>query len=589
MSPRPPFKSVFVALLAALMAGCATIELSKTPAIPVLKAHPAPKGVAHTSPPSLRSASSAAVVPVAPKPTKPLNLTVEGAIAMALEHNHDLLVEEVSPAIEQTYVSEARSAFDPTLVGNYTRTVDHLVHNLRVSTPTDIPSINGGNLSVKLPVQTVANTRTDTASAGITEHLPTGADVSLTAQQSRSTVRNSTTNLNLAQGVNADTTAPTVSLSITQSLLRGAGLRVNLVSLRQAKLDRLTSQYQLRGVAENLVSQVEQTYWDYVLATRQIGIYSDALKVAQTQLDEVNAEITVGRLPESERASAEAEVASRRSSLIDARSNRDTERLALLRLLNPSSHALRTTKINALSDPIIPKFSLRDVNDAVKLALRMRPDLNQARLLVQRDNLQVISTKNGLLPQLNLFVTLSKNLTRTHYVQAVLVANEDRESNDYQAQFGAQFSYPIGNRGARARDQRAELTREKDYRALDNMAQLVEQDVRSAYVEAERTYAQIAATKATRVFQQETLNVEIEKFKLGRSNSLLVAQAQRDLLTAQISEVQAKTAYLNALVNLYQLEGSLLVRRGIQCPGRAPVELADTRVPRLAPHVNFTR
>ena len=49
---------------------------------------------------------------------------------------------------------------------------------------------------------------------------------------------------------------------------------------------------------------------------------------------------------------------------------------------------------------------------------------------------------------------------------------------------------------------------------------------------------------------------------------LLVAQAQRDLLTAQINEVQAKAAYLKAVVALYQLEGSLLERRGVQCPGR---------------------
>jgi hypothetical protein len=71
------------------------------------------------------------------------------------------------------------------------------------------------------------------------------------------------------------------------------------------------------------------------------------------------------------------------------------------------------------------------------------------------------------------------------------------------------------------------------------------------------------------------LEVEREKYRLGRSTILLVSQAQRDLLTAQLSEVQATAAYLKALVNLYRLEGSLLERRGVDCPGIEPIDLAS--------------
>lgn len=109
--------------------------------------------------------------------------------------------------------------------------------------------------------------------------------------------------------------------------------------------------------------------------------------------------------------------------------------------------------------------------------------------------------------------------------------------------------------------------------ALKNLTQLVQVDVRSAYIEVTRAREQIAATAATRNFQEEKLCTEIEKFRVGKSTSLLVAQAQRDLLASQIAEIQAFANYLKALVALYRLEGSLLQRRGISTLGIEPVKL----------------
>ncbi len=100
----------------------------------------------------------------------------------------------------------------------------------------------------------------------------------------------------------------------------------------------------------------------------------------------------------------------------------------------------------------------------------------------------------------------------------------------------------------------------------------VELDVRTAFIEVNRTREQISATAATRKFQAEKLRAETEKFRVGRSTSLLVAQVQRDLLFSQIAEVRGVANYLKALVELYRLEGSLLERRGISAPGREPVE-----------------
>jgi outer membrane protein TolC len=211
------------------------------------------------------------------------------------------------------------------------------------------------------------------------------------------------------------------------------------------------------------------------------------------------------------------------------------------------------------------------VEPHVALALQMRPDLNQARLLWQRGELEIVKTRNGLLPKLDLFVTLG----RTGFAESFGKSIADAEDNGYNALAGLNFEFPVRNRAAESRHLRAVLTRRQAKEAIGNLSQLIEVDVRTAYLEIARSQEQVVATAATRKLQEEKVGVETEKFRLGKSTSLLVAQAQRDLVSSQIDEVQAVVGYLKALVEIYRLEGSLLERRGIAGPGREPVELPE--------------
>jgi outer membrane protein TolC len=236
--------------------------------------------------------------------------------------------------------------------------------------------------------------------------------------------------------------------------------------------------------------------------------------------------------------------------------------------VNPDEGPLDAPALTLKTEMTLPQDVLNSVTDSIALARRMRPEMNQARLQIAHDDLEVVRTRNGLLPQLDLFATWGKNLARTSYSALLTAATQqDVRDSHYSTEIGAQFSYPIGNRAARAQHERAKLGRTASGHALANLAQLVEQDVRSAHIEVSRANEQITATAATRKLQEETLNSEREKYRLGKSTILLVTQAQRDLLQAQINEVQAKTAYVKAVVGLYHVEGSLLERRGVMCPG----------------------
>jgi outer membrane protein TolC len=330
------------------------------------------------------------------------------------------------------------------------------------------------------------------------------------------------------------------------------------------------SLYELRGFSETLLADVENAFWEYALAQRRIEIVEESLKVAKQQLSETEEMIRVGKLAEAELAATQSEVAVQQQALINAKSAAEVARLTLLRLINPPGEGLYDREVNLVFEPKIPDITLDPVKDHVALALRYLPVVNQTKLGIQQGDLEIVRTKNGLLPKLDLFITLGKSGYADSFSGSV---SDITAGSSYDALAGVNFEYPIYNRDARAGHRRSILNREQAEKALENLDQLVELDVRTAYIEIQRAKEQITASAATRKFQEETLRIETEKFRVGRSTNFLVSQAQRDALQARINEVEAIVNYFKALIEFYRLEGTLLERRGIEAPGKEPVKL----------------
>ena len=475
-----------------------------------------------------------------------LKITVTQATLIALKNNKSLIVQQFNPQISRTLEEQQLSVFDPDITASLSKS--------RTQSQT-IPRPGLGSFS--------SLTNDLSANVGISEFFPTGTTLSL----------DGSTNDLSGSFLNQPFVTTRAGLGVTQSLLRGFGTSVNLASVEQARLDTKTSQYELRGFVENLVAQIEETYWDYALAEEQIDIVNQSLEIAQRQLDETKERISVSDLSKSELVGAQAELALRQEDLINAQSALAKTKLNLLRLVNPPGTNLWDRQIVLQTAPENPTEQLVDVETHAALARQMRPELNQARLLWQRDELEVVKTRNGLLPQLDVFITLG----RTGYADSFAKSIDGiRNKNNYDVTGGIIFEYPFLNRSAQAQNIRARVSRDQAHESINNLSQLVEVDVRNAYLEIIHAGQQVTATTASRKLQEEKLQIETEKFKVGSSTSLLIAQAQRDFLASRIAEAQAVVNHIKAYIELYRLEGSLLERRGIASPGRESVKLSDT-------------
>ncbi len=515
------------ALLLALLAGCTTVNT-----------HPARDRVGPAAGPAPSPAPATTPATPAVTATGPLAVTITEAVLTGLENNHGFAVERLAPQVRRAGEELARSVFDPVLSGQVQRS--------RTRTePFPVGS------------DPVTRSKTDSASVGLEQLLPFGTSISLAGSASRD-----------HDGLDGDDLWGTgLDLDVTQPLLRGAGLGPNLASLRQARIDTQISEYELRGVAQTLVADIEKAYWDCSLAARRVAIFEQSLLVAERQSQETLERVRIGKLADSERAGADAEVALRRQELIDARAAQAQFKVRFLRLISPSGGGLwkREVELKTPAPEALPALTDPDVH--VAAARRDRPDLNQARLEIRRGELELVKTRNGLLPKLDLFVSLGES----GYARSFHAAVDANDGDSYAATAGLRVELPPLNRAARAQHTRALLNRRQAGEALSNLGLLAEEDVRRTCIEVARSRDQIAASAATRRLQEVKLDQEREKFRVGKSTSLLVAQAERDLLSSQVSEIGSRFSFLKAMVDLEAADGSLLRSRGLACPGAEPV------------------
>ena len=492
-------------------------------------------------PPAPAPALAPAPTP-APAAAAELNLSLKNAVLMTLENNLALKVERLNPDILTTFADQQRAVFDPVLSAS----VSDQRARSKIVSGTGIV----GQLS-----------QTPQGAISISEYLPTGTTLTLGA-----------TAFDDQLGPSPRLSSTRGGITVTQALLQGFGLGPNLARLRQARVDVLSSEYEFRGFVEALVETVEDAFWNYSLARLQVDIVNESLKLAKQQLDEDQKRVEAGALAPAELPAAEAEVAQREEELIAAEGALEQARLHLLQVVNPAGATPWDAIVVPEDRPDGPEETLAPVREHVAVGLRMRPEMNQARLQIRRGDLELVRTRNGLLPKLDLFITLGA----TGYASSFHNTFSELDGNTHDLSAGLMLTYPLGKRDDKAQHHRAQLQREQAAEALANLAQLVEVDVRSALADIATTQGQKKATVASRRLRTEALRVETEKLNNGKSTSLLVSQAQRDLLVSQVAEVQAQVGYRKALVHLYRVDGSLLERRGLSAPGRQPAELDQT-------------
>jgi HAE1 family hydrophobic/amphiphilic exporter-1 len=502
-----------------------------------------------------------------------VGVALQDAIAMALQRNTDLAISQSNRRIANYQIVAAKGAFDVVfqLVPSYSHVVTPVI------TPFNTTAEGG-------PV----TTDTTGATARFTGLTASGGQYSagISGQHVLSDSAYNSYNPYYETAL---------QFSITQPLLRGRALSQQRL---QVELARVGVDYDAADTllsASNTVVQVEDAYYDLVSAWQNVAIQEEGLRNATAQAQS-NARLAAqGAVAPTDIVEANTQVNVFQDNVFSAIQNvqRVQTQLKSLILANAGDPVWFANLVPTTPVAQIPNEPSLDA--LISSAIENRPEIAELRALRSRANLNLAYARDQLKPQLDvglgyttngfagdpldpasnpLFAILGKLLGpgglsgfpsppayQTGSLGTALQNGFDNRFPSYSAQ--VTFSFPIGNRTARAN---ASIAEEQQRQVQVNETAVL-QRVRLEAVNAiqglrEAQYRVIAA-RAARSASQRVLLGEQRKFAAGTSTTFLVLQRQLEVANAEGRELQAQTDLDKAIVELSRVSGGIFAENGI--------------------------
>jgi outer membrane protein len=541
-----------------------------------------------------------------------LYLTVQDAIALALENNIDIEVARYNPIVAEWQLERARAggalpgvpsgasqvgsvangqgvvgsqaaagvttganggsgaiASNATIsqIGPITQTLDPTLQESTVFSHQTTPQSNG--VQSILPVL-ISNTRASTWA--YQEGFLTGGNATVT-------YKDSYLNENAPTDVLNPSSAPSLSVTVQQNLLRGFGIAVNSRTIRVSQLNVEASDLNFKTQLSNVVNQVLNLYYGLSAVYEDIRAKSNAVEVAQKLYENSNLQERAGTLARLDVTTAEAQLATAQYDLVISQSNLREQELQLKNLLSRTGVAdpvLASVQIVPLDRIEVPQIDeLPPLNDLVQTALANRSDLAAERLGVTSSEISALGTRNGILPLLmaigaesaaGLAGTPRTVLTRRGVQTADPYFNGgigDAVGQVFRRNFptnrvAAFFQTPVGNGQAQADYAIDQLQLRQSQIQLSKNLNQVAVDISNYSVAMRQARGRYRAAVQTRILQQQLLDAEQKKLAGGVSTPFSVVQQQRDFVAAQSAEIAALVEFSNARVALDQTLGTTL-------------------------------
>jgi outer membrane protein TolC len=166
--------------------------------------------------------------------------------------------------------------------------------------------------------------------------------------------------------------------------------------------------------------------------------------------------------------------------------------------------------------------------------------------------------RNQIYPELDLVGSYAFTGTGPGYNEAL---EGIQKANSPAWTFGAQLTLPFGgNHTARETYRSNKAQKEQLVLQLKQLEQNIMVQIAVSVEQAKTRFAQVDATRQSRLFAEAALEAEQKKLDNGRSTSFVVVQLQRDLTTARLAELAAVSQYNQALAQLALNEGTTLER-----------------------------
>lgn len=558
-----------------------------------------------------------------------LYLTIQDALALAIENNINLEIDRYEPLLAQSAHERAKAGGAFRGVGNPSSSVNLVDAGLGVNgslaaggllvgsggggggggggaviqqvgqiTPVLDPILQNtsvfSHLSTPFPGQFVAGTpvlidNVRSYQSNVQQGLITGGGIVLFNTEQYQHESSPFDNLNPA-------VAPYMGTYVYHSLLQGFGAKVNGRTIRITAINMTSSREQFRSQLLDLCANVLQRYWDLVNARDELQVRRQAVEVTQKFYDDTKYEISIGAMAPFELIRAEAELATRRQDVLVDQDTVEQRSIALKDLLSHAADpALENAQIIPLDQIEVPdQDNVAPFQDLLTMAMAKRPDVAVSNYRDQTDEINLIGTANPLLPSLSaLAFTYDRGAAGTpqatgggaapNFVGSYGTALGQIFRRDFPNNgIGLSFSIPVRNSYAQGDFGYDQLQfRQGQLRGQKDKNQIAV-DIANQTNALKQARAHYDVARNTRILQQQLLEAD-QKRATGTATFNTLMVDRRALIAAEVSVTSSLAAYAHARVSLDQVLGETLDRNNITLEeGLSGRVSRESRVPDVA-------
>lgn len=505
-------------------------------------------------PSRLRGAASRSTFPV----------TIADVREEALRNNLDLEIAQLDPRIASVLVNEERAKFDDLIFARakYGKKYTPKLSGDLVTFKTKPGSILEGQEARLIELPEKVNTLE--LDAGITVPLRTGGRFAVSAPFSQ---KNALTDIPSDQWLSA------LRFSVSQPLLRDAGVATNVASIRIAEYDRRATDVKTRLQAIRVLATIDKSYWSVFGAWAELDVRRQQYENARNNLNLVRQRVGEGISPAVEVNRAEVGVAERLESLVQAETAlKLRERQLKLYLNSPDLELGAAVLLVPETKPQLVRYDF-DREALVRQALEGRLELLELELKLASDLVKIDYLENQTLPIFTL-----------EYSYAPLGQSGDGFGSSWNDTFGGpydewfvggRFEIPLTNLARRSKLERAILEREQRLASRKLREVTVRREIFDALDQLQQNWQRILAARQNVLVAGINYEAELVQFREGLRTMTEVLEALTRLGEAQVREIKAIVDYQVAQIDLAFATGTLLGYTRVYLPGgpSLPVEV----------------
>ncbi len=410
-----------------------------------------------------------------------------------------------------------------------------------------------------------------TGDFGYQQAFSTGTSVQFTFNANRQTSNSPYTFLN-------PTLNSQFQFEVRQPLLAGFGFGPNLRFLRIARNNKRISDQAFELQVISTVTQTANLYWDLVAAYEDEQVKERSLDFANGTLTSARAQLQLQAIPALDVTRDEGEVARAEGDLSIAKSALQFQELLMKNAItknldDPTLEAMpvRPTDLSSVnSDAELPEQVDAAINDALDRRLELQ--ISNTNLLNRDISRKAVN--NALLPSLNLVGTYGGlGLAGVSNPASGVVSTVpdgfggslgNAFNNSAPNYFvGVNVTVPIRNRLAKSDQYRSELETRQAEILLQQQRKQIRIEVRNAQYALAQAAARVRAAAKARDIAAHTFDVMGKEQQLGAGSAADTLLANQALATADSLLVAARTAYQKSRVEVHRAIGTTLAENHV--------------------------